>query len=937
MLAPAASAQVYFEDSFTHHMNNWQHRSWDRANQREIAHGPWSLENGRLSNCTPGLCETDNPTPHRIWTSVATNAESYTLDADVYLIENVAECKLIFTNAHNDEAYRVDLMNADDRVRISAPAGSNSVVSFGRPIHGNTGYHLRVSVTRSRITVSLGAAGSSTLTELGSVTTRIFPDGKVGLGAYRGDCDFDNVTVSGTQGVGNGTANLIPVFGYERTEACNEGPYNTAQGERMYEDSCDRPLFAPWNRNVQEWWDAMVEEMQRASLTTIAAHNRGCYGADLSGPGDMCPRHLSKLITALRNRRANMKLAMWDDFLTAGAHYYWTNQQEPLSLKPENVGAWETYLWNQRWKVWYENVPAEYRYTYNGRPVVFIWFPDPAHETNQYFADTQGNISQLIKWLRAKMRGVYLVDPFIAINADMYRADDTLRTSQNADERPDLVFDWFNARDTMEGLSPIYTYNGLKGATVVPGFRDKTRHEEAGQTISRGLPGCGLGCRENPRWHGHKLIRELEHKKDAHFVLLEGWTNVIESAGFYRSLEGNDPRGCTLAGDTNTVDFPNQTLSILHRYMDPHRTILELEAETADQYRDDEPGNRGGAYRVSDPAGAQCTLNDLDIGYDGRTYYVGWVSGNELLYFRDVYLPEGTYTVTARYATPMSDATLCAQIGSGQELCSPPLTPTGAWDGTFATRELGQVTVNTGMVDVRIRFPQGWSNLDKLIFTPQLAFFDHVNANHETGWRSKHASLRDDGKTLLVRFHENGAWGPWQTQSIQAMTGLARIRSISQSPRPDGTMKQDILSWDGTTLYTRLFLNDAWQPMSSVNVSALRIPGVTSLRAWEQTGGDAELVGNRLKQSALSEDGATLYHRFFDNGVWGGWSSLPVSQLGIPNVTSIRSFSQGVAPGNITKQDVLSMDGKVLYQRTYQNGVWGPWQPNAVSWMLGAR
>jgi hypothetical protein len=232
-----------------------------------------------------------------------------------------------------------------------------------------------------------------------------------------------------------------------------------------------------------------------------------------------------------------------------------------------------------------------------------------------------------------------------------------------------------------------------------------------------------------------------------------------------------------------------------------------------------------------------------------------------------------------------------------------------------------------------------WRSGEAVTWSPlRLAAFDHVNALDETNGRLKHVSLLDDGRTLFVRFLENGVWSPWKVQSVQAVTGLERIRSISLAPRPDGTTKQDILSWDGTTLYYRLFVNGAWQPMTSVSVSALRLPaGVTSLRSWEQTGGDAELGPSRLKQTAISADGATLYYRLFEGSVWGPWHAIQVSQLGIPNVTSLQSFSQGITPGGVTKQDVISMDGTVLYQRTYQNNVWGPWQATPVSWMFGVR
>ena len=57
-----------------------------------------------------------------------------------------------------------------------------------------------------------------------TLNTSIYPDGKVGVGTFAGDSDFDNFTVTGEEGIGAGISRLIPVFGYERTEACNESP-----------------------------------------------------------------------------------------------------------------------------------------------------------------------------------------------------------------------------------------------------------------------------------------------------------------------------------------------------------------------------------------------------------------------------------------------------------------------------------------------------------------------------------------------------------------------------------------------------------------------------------------------------------------------------------------------------------------------------------------
>ena len=673
-----AASRTYFSETFTENASNWN-----------PAAGSWAMEGGRYSNCI-GACNQPPLFVSRAWTAVATNADSYTIDADLFMI-TARECKIIFTGANNNEDYRVDIDRAANLLRLHAPANSQTTTwsPSTSPAHSNISsgsrYHLRIEVKRTSVIVYY-QKNSEPEHGIG-ISTYIYPDGKIGLGSYDGDCDFDNISITGEEGVGNGSSLLIPIFGYERTEGCDEGPYNSFKpGESLREDRCDRPLFSPWDRDKQAWWNVMVEEMDYSNIRIVAAHNRGCSTSVLTeehGSGDMCPNQLRKLVTAIQSRRSSLKVAMFDDSPTLGAEFDWGQTTH-----------WETYLWDRRWRLFFRAIPAEIiateRLETYGRPLIFIWHPGGYNH--------QGNLSRALDWLRMQIQNEFkLANPFIMVLDSFYRADSTL------EGHVDGVYSWFDPSSGQATLSPP-NFPGPRGATVVPGFRHPSN-----------APGCGGSCSELPRFHGHQLIAALEGQKNTELVLLEGWTNIIESAGYYRSLEGNDLRQCTHSIEQNQVDFPSQTLNIVRRYSSPNATSITLEAENADGYQDSSPGNVGGAYRLTDPSGSgsSCVYNDLDVYQTGDRFFVGSVDpGIEWIEFRDIFLIKGRWEVIAHYSTPGHHAVICATLNASSRICSN-LPRSGSWT-SFQEKSLGTFNLGRGLHRFRIDFVQDLLNLDKI-------------------------------------------------------------------------------------------------------------------------------------------------------------------------------------------------------------------------------
>ncbi len=687
--AHAATGNI-LDETFSDHANNWN-----------PAAGTWGINNGQYTDCLSGTCGAGPLNVDRSWIGFAANASSYIIDADLAILNNTQECKIIYTGANNNEDYRVDIRNGANQVRVTGPSPTNVQTwtpgGSHAPITGNGAmYHLQIVVSTTNITVYY-RQGSESLDQILSLGTSISPDGKIGVGAFDGGCAFDNVAVTGNEGVGNGTAKLMPIFGYERTEACGEGPDNPYKtGEVMTEQQCDRPLFTPWNRDSQYWWNDQVEEMSHANVAVVAAHNRGCNTnspTDLHGNGDMCPNQLMKLVNAINLKDPPMRIAMFDDFPTAAESVYSDTGQ---NFDMSNSSLWQKYLWDERWNRFYATLPNNLLALQNGRPLIFIWDPSSSHYTN-----LQGNLSRALDYLRQQTQAVYGFNPFIVVSQVFYSADTTLPG------HVDAVYTWFNA-SSGKGTLPAANYGGYTGATVAPAFREWPQNTG---------PNCGVSCLQIPRYHGNGLISYLDQQKNTSFVLLEGWTNVIESAGYYRSVEGNDPHSCTQANDNNTIDYPNQSLNIVQRYANPGNNYVELLAAAADDYSTSNSGNTGGAYRVTHPAdNASCTYNDLSIYQNGNGYFVGNVTAGEWLRWRDVYLPAGTYSLTIKYAAQDTGKQVCPQV-NGTALPCVTLASTGSYT-TFATATVGTIALHKGLSNFKLMFPQPNLNIESLTIQP---------------------------------------------------------------------------------------------------------------------------------------------------------------------------------------------------------------------------
>ena len=489
---------------------------------------------------------------------------------------------------------------------------------------------------------------------------------------------------------------LGTITGYEMDSGC---PYGDPA-------KCEVPILRPYDRDTPQWWDNLVEELMYSRVHVVMMHGRGCYDrwAGLDGNGGMCPRLLVNLVDAINRcdgARNVLRLGMFDD---TGAYQGARNHIEGLPsgtlFDLSNPSTW-VYFWDYNMRIWFDTVPSDLWYRLDGRPVVAFWGPVG-------MSNAQGNASALFSYLRTNFINRYGEDPHFNVTSDWRQVDSTLTT-----QHVQALEGWFNPRQS------TYTYTSWNGAywgCAVPGFRDPNY-----------LPGCGTACREQLRNDGAALRNGLANTagKGARFTLLEGWTDIAESAGYYRS---------------GAWRYPNQYLNVVREFSDPQTDTLRFQAEAADACFDTTSGNQGGAYRDG----------DLDIdrlsGPGGNGWYVGWTEPGEWIQFSEVFLACGTYRFTARLSGSPGRR-LHLEI-DGQSLGSVDLVRGGASDAWQLVR-LGSCALRAGRHHLRLVFDTGGTSADWFFSRKVACAGLGCNAVHLRAGNGQYLTARNGGGGLV--------------------------------------------------------------------------------------------------------------------------------------------------------------------------------------------
>lgn len=440
----------------------------------------------------------------------------------------------------------------------------------------------------------------------------------------------------------------------------------TAYHWRGYEYFPDRryelPMYSSVNRQDTDFWNYLLDELLLSRVPVVMFHGRGCWkasGDSESGQGDMCPRVLSRWLEATERLESTgiksyLKVAMFID--TAVFHKYTETERFDLSKKKN----WK-WFWNRNIRVFFDEIPRRAWYLHQGRPVVAWW-----NLRDAFFVNQADNGKRMLEYISKKFQGRYGVKPFLLLQYDWMDSDPSLRGASIVDG----VHNWFTpVHDIASSIYTYTEYNGENWGVTCPSFR------------SGGYdPGCGGECREVSRRDGETLSAALSEGTDSTGItMLEGWTDMAESAGFYRS---------------NDWDYPSQYINIVRRYADPEPATLVLQAEGADEFFDTTPENLGGHYAD----------RGLDVGQlaGEAGWYVGWVEKGEWLQFNDIHLGCGHYRITARIATRNDEKKISIMIGDTR-MDSVKLPFTGGIT-EFRLVHLGQVELPGGTHNIRVTF-----------------------------------------------------------------------------------------------------------------------------------------------------------------------------------------------------------------------------------------
>lgn len=254
-----------------------------------------------------------------------------------------------------------------------------------------------------------------------------------------------------------------------------------------------------WDIGNWGWWDSMVTQAKDAGLGWLAA---GSWGQGSNAD----PAALGPLLAAIDRVAPRMKVAFFDDTTSEVlrknfAHGHGWNLNTPFDLADED-GTGEgglAYFYEQQWKRFFQTVPAQYRLTIDGRPVVFMW-----HGGAEFYS-SQNFFHELLANLRAAVRRDFGVNPFVIVEESWLRLDPATEA--------DAAYDWFQPHLM---FATVTTWNGFRVGHTIAGY-DCSRCSPAGPIITR---------QNGAIYHAGLQAVAV----DTDLVLIEALNNVDENA-----------------------------------------------------------------------------------------------------------------------------------------------------------------------------------------------------------------------------------------------------------------------------------------------------------------------------------------------------------------------------------------------------------------------
>jgi hypothetical protein len=280
------------------------------------------------------------------------------------------------------------------------------------------------------------------------------------------------------------------------------------------------PLLAPYDASEQSWWDGTVADAVYSNVDFVAPVTRGCSSTGGAPVGNGDPHALTGLVSSLAQYPVTNKLKV-ALFVDSGGAFtiqknldkYGTYSTSPPFDWADPTGAgdggWKYFL-DQDITPFYDTVPVQDLYLYNGQPVIYFW----SVANGCGYKNQQGNLAPFLRAVKASVQAQIGMTPFIVVDQSWVQLDTTITPAE-----ADGVDNWF---DPTVSAYTINNWNDLVFGVAVPGFMDNPM-----STLQRNLP----------RNAGQTLTNALTQIQAAgtNLTLLEGLTDVEESAGYYRS------------------------------------------------------------------------------------------------------------------------------------------------------------------------------------------------------------------------------------------------------------------------------------------------------------------------------------------------------------------------------------------------------------------
>lgn len=458
------------------------------------------------------------------------------------------------------------------------------------------------------------------------------------------------------------------LFGFEKDI---RNGVSAAKGGSSSTTYYNKPLFeagTDYQGTEEDWWNNLVEEFIYSGMDYMVPNCRGRLPkADTDSRyytdhGD--PTRIKELIAALKRRNVeNMKIAIFDDCPASWAaarnldlYGSYTTVMGNNTTDAYPIGDLNDvykYIWDYNIKLAFDNFYGEnqennkYLLRFQGKPVLFIWSPNGFLNVEYGGAkpDCTGKLKAILDKIHSDFKTTYGEEVFICV--DKAFSD---RDSQVDKTVVDAMNDWFTASEqtTNRCSYTLRSLNGVDVGVAVPGF------------LTNDKSGNRMLFDSN---NGKTLTDALDYfvKYKADIVFLEGFTDMLENAAYWRST------------DTKFYDYPNQRLNILRKYSstNAYPQTMRVEVESCDYYKDTSSGNSGMVYRKGDLDIIRC-VDEFNGWCVTNTEAGEWIKWVELPF------SAGKSVVKLRYAS-QADAKVRLDV-NGKEGSEVTLAATGgAW------------------------------------------------------------------------------------------------------------------------------------------------------------------------------------------------------------------------------------------------------------------